>query len=170
MTVYTIGHSTRSWDDFLGLLRENSIARLIDVRRYPGSRKYPQFGRDALPAALEAARIKYIHEPGLGGRRAARGDSPNVYWKSASFRAYADYMATKSFEEALGRVLEAASSDRCVLLCAEAVPWRCHRSLIADALTAHGREVVHILGPGKTMLHSLNEHAQKQLDGRLVYR
>src|SRR5262245_442964 len=170
--IYTVGHSTRPVEELLGLLAENGIARLVDVRRYPGSRRHPQFSRDALAASLAAHGIEYRHEPDLGGRRAPRPDSPNTAWRVEAFRGYADYMASPEFARALGRL----SSDgdetpgrRTPSPCAEAGPWRCHRRLIADALVARGIEVLHILGPGRLEAHPLNPDARVLPDGRLIY-
>lgn len=127
-TLWTIGHSTRSIEDLLALLAGYRIERLMDVRRYPGSRRLPHFGQTELAAVLAAAGIGYTHEPDLGGRRAAQtGPSPNGAWRNASFRAYADHMATPAFRAALDRVLGSASEHRTVVMCAEAVPWTCHR-------------------------------------------
>ena len=138
MTVWTIGHSTRAIDDFVALLQEQRIAMLADVRRFPGSRRHPQFGQDALAASLGDAAIGYEHLPELGGRRQPRKDSPNTTWRNASFRGYADYMMTAGFEAGIGRVMALAERGRTAVMCAEAVWWQCHRSLIADYLKAAG--------------------------------
>src|SRR5437870_10641503 len=142
--IYTVGHSTRSLETFLALLAEHQIRLLVDVRRYPASRRYPHFAQEPLAAALEAVGIAYRHDADLGGRRAARRDSANTAWRSAGFRGYADYMETPAFEDALARLRELARARPTAILCAEAVPWRCHRQLIADALVARGEEVGHI--------------------------
>jgi uncharacterized protein (DUF488 family) len=142
---------------------------LIDVRRYPGSRRFPHFGRDALAASLPAAGIEYVHESDLGGRRTPREDSPHTAWRSAAFRAYADHLESEEFRAALVRIEAAASAGRPCLMCAEAVPWRCHRQLIADALTARGGEVRHILSATRADRHAINPHARVLQDGRLVY-
>src|SRR5437870_2302093 len=142
--IYTVGHSTRSLETFLALLAEHQIRLLVDVRRYPASRRYPHFAQEPLAAALEAVGIAYRHDADLGGRRSARKDSANTAWRSAGFRGYADYMETPAFEDALARLRELARARPTAILCAEAVPWRCHRQLIADALVARGEEVGHI--------------------------
>ncbi|HXO18623.1 MAG TPA: DUF488 domain-containing protein [Thermoanaerobaculia bacterium] len=167
--VYTVGHSTRAAAELLSLLRENGVELLTDVRRFPGSRRYPQFSRQALAAALEAEGIAYLHAPDLGGRRPPRPDSPNTAWRVAAFRGYADYMDTAEFRAALERLIADAARRTTAILCAEAVPWRCHRRLIADALVAQGVEVRHILGPGRLDLHVLNPAARVLAGGRLLY-
>jgi uncharacterized protein (DUF488 family) len=169
MVIHTIGHSTRDLAELLALLRAHGIRRLVDVRRYPGSRRHPHFARDALAAALRADGIDYHLEPDLGGRRAGRRDSPHTAWRSASFRAYADHMDTPAFGAGLGRLVALGTEAPAAILCAEAVPWRCHRQLIADALVARGTEVRHILGPGSTVPHQLHPSAHVQRDGRLLY-
>jgi uncharacterized protein (DUF488 family) len=148
--VFTIGHSTRTFDQFLALLHREAIAHLVDVRRFPASRRYPHFDGAALAASLRDSGITYEHAPDLGGRRSARPDSPNVGWRNASFRGYADHMATPAFIAALDRLLAQASEQLTVVMCAEAVPWRCHRTLIADAVLARGRDVRHILDASTT--------------------
>ena len=167
--IYTVGHSTRPPEEFLRLLCAHGAERVVDVRRYPASRRHPHFTRDALAGALAAAGIAYRHEPDLGGRRLPCRDSVNTGWKSAGFRGYADYMETAAFRAALDRLIELAADRPTAIMCAEAVPWRCHRQLIADALTARGVEVRHILGPGVPELHRLSPHAQVLPDGRLRY-
>jgi uncharacterized protein (DUF488 family) len=146
--IYTVGHSVLSIDDFVALLDRHAIAQLLDVRRYPGSRRHPQFGSEALSAALRDRGIGYGHLPDLGGRRRAAADSRQIGWRNASFRGYADYMQTEPFDRAL-RLLRARARDaRTAIMCAEALPWRCHRSLIADALVARGMTVFHIMHEG----------------------
>ncbi len=167
--IWTIGHSTRSSEELMGLLHEHGIRRLVDVRRFPGSRRQPQYGREALAAALAAAGIGYVHEPDLGGRRTALTDSPNGYWRHPGFRGYADYMATPEFAGALERLVTLASAQPTAILCAEAVPWRCHRQLVADALVAAGHDVAHITGPGRAQAHMLNAAARVSANGALVY-
>ena len=167
-TLWTIGHSTRSSEEFLSLLTAHGIGRLVDVRRYPGSRRYPHFHSDALAKSLSEAGLAYRHMPNLGGRRTARADSPNKGWKNASFRGYADYMQTEEFEEALEELMAYSTTLQTVIMCAEAVPWRCHRSLIADKLLTDGWEVLHIMGPGQVQRHRLTAFAV-QRGGRLVY-
>ncbi|HEX7190163.1 MAG TPA: DUF488 domain-containing protein [Thermoanaerobaculia bacterium] len=166
MTIFTIGHSTRELDELVALLRENGIERLADIRRYPGSRRYPHFSRDALSQTLPAEEIEYIHVPALGGRRKPLPDSPNAAWRNEQFRAYADHMATDEFRIAVDALL--ASPKRTCVMCAEAVPWRCHRNLLADDLTRRGVEVFHILGPRSIQRHVLNSHARLERD-RVVY-
>ena len=169
MVVHTLGHSTRELPEFLGLLHVHRIRRLIDVRRYPASRRHPHFAAAALAAALEAEDIDYRHDADLGGRRTGRRDSPHTAWRSASFRAYADHMDTAAFGAALGRLLELAREAPSAILCAEAVPWRCHRQLIADALVVRGVDVRHVLGAGPAERHMLNSAARILGGGRLVY-
>jgi uncharacterized protein (DUF488 family) len=134
--VLTVGHSNRPLEEFVRLLQAHGVTLVVDVRRMPGSRRNPQFGRDTLPPALQQAGIGYAHMPGLGGRRRRRPDSPNTGWANASFQGYADYMLTPEFETGLQELLEQVRGQRAALMCAEAVPWRCHRSLIADVLVA----------------------------------
>ena len=136
--VLTVGHSTRGLEEFIDLLKAHSVASLMDVRTVPRSRHNPQFNRDTLPAALEAAGIRYAHVAGLGGFRHTHPGSPNTGWRNVSFRGFADYMQTVEFAENLAGLIEQATRERVVLMCAEAVPWRCHRSLIADAMVVHG--------------------------------
>ncbi len=163
--VYTIGHSTRRIEELLALLAEHRVELLVDVRRFPGSRRCPQFGRDALAASLAAAGLAYRHDEALGGRRRPVPDSPNTWWRSAGFRGYADHLATPEAAAALAR-LAAEAGDRCVaIMCAEAVPWRCHRQLIADALVSRGIEVRHILAPGRAERHTLNAAARVSGEG-----
>jgi uncharacterized protein (DUF488 family) len=169
MLIRTIGHSTRELPEFLDLLRAHGIGRLVDVRRYPASRRHPHFAKEALVSALRAERVDYRHEPDLGGRRTGRRDSPHTAWRSAGFRAYADHMDTPEFVAALGRLVELGREAPTAILCAEAVPWRCHRQLIADALVARGIEVRHILGPGPAEPHALHSAVEVRPDGRLVY-
>ena len=138
LVVLTIGHSTRSIEEFIRLLKAHGVRRVIDVRTIPRSRHNPQFNRDTLSAALHRARIHYRHMSGLGGLRHAKRNSTNRGWRNASFRGYADYMQTATFRRNLDRCIDLAKSERVALMCAEAVPWRCHRSLIADALLVRG--------------------------------
>ena len=167
--VFTVGHSTRPIADLLALLAEHGVRTLVDVRRFPGSRRHPQYSRDALAASLAAAGIQYVHEPGLGGRRAARPDSPHTAWRVEAFRGYADYMDTPEFQAALERLIRRAEEETVAILCAEAVPWRCHRRLISDALVARGVQVMHILGPGRANSHELDPNARLLPGGRLLY-
>lgn len=166
MTIFTVGHSTRPIDDFIGLIQAHGIERLVDVRTVPKSRFNPQFGRDQLHASLEAAGIHYTHLPGLGGLRRPRADSTNTGWRNESFRGYADYMQTPDFEESLAEAIELARAERIALMCAESVPWRCHRSLIADALIARGVEVLEISSPTSVRPHNLTPFAR--VDGTKV--
>jgi uncharacterized protein (DUF488 family) len=167
--VHTVGHSTRTAEELLALLGRHGIERLVDVRRYPVSRRHPHFSREALAAALAAAGMAYRHEPDLGGRRAPRPDSPHTAWRVAAFRGYADYMETPEFAAALARLVRSAEGAREAILCAEAVPWRCHRRLVSDALVARGAQVRHILGPGAARPHELDPNARVLSGGRLVY-
>jgi uncharacterized protein (DUF488 family) len=144
MTVFTIGHSTRPIEAFLELLAGHQIEHLVDVRKIPRSRHNPQFAEDQLAGSLAAAHVRYTHMPGLGGLRRPRPDSVNVGWRNTGFRGFADYMQTPAFEAAIGACIELARHERIVLMCAESVPWRCHRSLIADALLVRDIEVCEI--------------------------
>lgn len=167
--IYSIGHSTRASAEFLGLLSAHGIRQLVDVRRYPASRRFPHFGREPLARALADAGITYVHEEDLGGRRTPRPDSPNTAWRTAGFRGYADYMDSVPFREALGRLEALAARAPTAVLCAEAVPWRCHRQLIADALVARGHDVRHILSVDRADIHRLTAFAEVLPEGRLRY-
>ena len=158
--VLTVGHSTRPIESFIELLGGHGVTQLVDVRTVPGSRHNPQYGRDALEASLAAAGIGYAHAPGLGGFRTPRPDSPNAGWRNLSFRGYADYMQTADFHADLASLMELARTDRVALMCAEAVPWRCHRSLIADALRVRGVPVCEIASPKRLLPHKLTRFAQ----------
>ncbi len=158
--VFTIGHSTRAIDEFIALLLANGIERLIDIRTIPKSRHNPQFNGDALSRKLRAAGVDYVHLKELGGLRHARRDSLNLGWRNASFRGYADYMQTQEFQDALGRAIELAEQKPSALMCAEAVPWRCHRSLVADALVARGIEALEIVGNSPPKPHKLTPFAR----------
>jgi uncharacterized protein (DUF488 family) len=155
LTVFTIGHSTRSWKDFLEILRAHGVKRVVDVRSMPGSRHNPQFKRDILSKKLRAARIGYVHLRKLGGLRRTRRDSPNMAWRNTSFRGFADYMQTREFDSGLQRLIKLARQKRSALMCAEAVPWRCHRSLVGDALTARGIRVEDIMTKNRSRVHAL---------------
>lgn len=157
--VCTIGHSNRPLETFLDLLRNNEITHVLDVRTVPRSRHNPQFSQEALPASLASAGIAYTHVPGLGGLRHARADSVNTGWHNASFRGYADYMQTPEFAQQVDAVVELAGAERVVLMCAEAVPWRCHRSMIGDALLVRGVPVEDIIGPKGRKPHVLTRFA-----------
>lgn len=166
-SVYTIGHSTRSLQAFLDLLRRERIGCVVDVRRFPGSRRHPHFASAALASALREVGIEYRHMPSLGGRRDAAPNSINLGWRNASFRGYADHMATPEFERAIDEVLTLAGRIPTSLMCAEAVPWRCHRNLIADALVARGHAVRHILD-ASTTVHVLTSFGHVR-NGRVEY-
>jgi uncharacterized protein (DUF488 family) len=167
--VYTVGHSTRPIEDFVLLLRENGVRLLVDVRRYPVSRRYPHFTGAALAASLAREDVAYRHAPDLGGHREPQPGSPHTALRAAAFRGYADHMATPAFREALQRLAETAATRRTVILCAEADPQRCHRQLVADALVARGTPVLHILGPGRVEPHTLHPAARLTPQGTLVY-
>jgi uncharacterized protein (DUF488 family) len=169
MTIFTVGHSTRTEEEFIDILRAHGIRRLVDVRRYPGSRRHPHFSRESLARTLPARGIAYEHAPALGGRRTPAADSVNTAWRSASFRAYADYMATPEFQAALAGVTAGADELTTAIMCAEAVPWRCHRQLIADTLIARGHDVQNILSATRAEPHRLNEHARTGADGAVTY-
>ena len=160
--IFTIGHSTRPIDVFIRLLKAHGVQRVVDVRAIPRSRHNPQFNRDELSPALHRAKIHYRHMPGLGGLRHARPDSANAGWRNASFRGYADYMQTPEFADSLARCIDLAKQERVVLMCAESVPWRCHRSLIADALLARGIETNEITSGVRTRPHELTPWARVQ--------
>jgi uncharacterized protein (DUF488 family) len=167
-TLWTIGHSTHSLDEFLELLRAHEITRIADVRRFPGSRAQPQFNPDSLGAALAAHEIGYTPMLELGGRRKARPDSPHTVWRNESFRGYADYMDTAEFASAAEALAGRARTDRVAAMCAEGVWWRCHRSMIADYFKANGWTVLHILGAGEAKVHPYTAPA-KIINGRLTY-
>ena len=158
--VLTVGHSTRPLAEFIALLAAHAVTRLIDVRTVPRSRHNPQFNRDTFPAALEVAGIHYAHVAGLGGFRRAGPESQNLAWRNASFRGYADYMQTAEFALNLASLVELARQERVALMCAEAVPSRCHRSLIADALVVHGVRVEEIINPTRRQIHALTPFAK----------
>jgi uncharacterized protein (DUF488 family) len=161
-TVLTIGHSTRTWKAFLELLRAHGVKRVIDVRSIPRSRHNPQFNREILSKTLRAARIGYVYLRKLGGLRHAQRDSSNMEWHNASFRGFADYMQTSEFAAGLQRLMKLAKQKRSAIMCAEAVPWRCHRSLIADALTVRGIRVDDIMSVKRSQVHSLIPFARLQ--------
>jgi uncharacterized protein (DUF488 family) len=164
--VLAIGHSTRTFEELVGLLRSCGVETLADIRTIPRSRRNPQFEGEALARTLPPAGIRYVQLPKLGGLRPARRNSPNGAWRNASFRGYADYMQTGEFEEGLVELRALARLGTVAVMCAEAVPWRCHRSLLADALFARGVVVLHILGLGRTEPHRLTPFAVR--DGRKV--
>lgn len=158
--VLTIGHSTRTIEEFITLLKAHGATCVVDVRTVPRSRHNPQFNKDSLPRSLKKAGLGYVHMPGLGGLRHAKCDSPNMGWRNASFRGYADYMQTAEFEKSLGELIELAKQESVALMCAEAVPWRCHRSLIADALLVRGIQTEDIMSPTRGQSHSLTPFAK----------
>ncbi len=168
MRIWTIGHSTRTFDEFLALLQSADIGGVADVRRFPGSRRLPHFGRENLAEALARAGVAYEHLPELGGRRRPRPDSPNTAWRDESFRGYADYMITHEFRAGIAHLLELGGRTRTAFMCAEALWWHCHRGLIADYLKAHGHDVLHILGPGKIEPHPYTS-AARIVNGVLSY-
>ncbi|MPZ43847.1 MAG: DUF488 family protein [Betaproteobacteria bacterium] len=157
--VFTLGHSTRSLDDFIALLTAHGVERLVDVRTVPRSRHNPQFNRDTLPQALQAAGIGYVHMAGLGGLRKPRADSVNAGWRNLSFRGYADHMQSAEFAQSLAELMASARKQQLALMCAEAVPWRCHRSLIGDALLVHGVPVEEIVDAKRREPHRLTPFA-----------
>ncbi len=158
--VLTVGHSTRTLDEFIRLLQAHGVSRVVDVRTVPRSRHNPQFNKASLPRALKKAGLRYVHLAGLGGLRHAKRDSLNVGWRNASFRGFADYMQTPEFEESLKELIQLATEERVVLMCAEAVPWRCHRSLIADALLSHGIRTEDIMSLTRRQVHTLTPFAK----------
>jgi uncharacterized protein (DUF488 family) len=166
--IWTIGHSTRTWEAFAAVLRAHDIAALADVRRFPASRKHPHFNREAMEKALAADGVAYAHFPELGGRRKASPGSSNTAWRSESFRGYADYMATPAFRAGMERLAALAASRRTALMCAESVWWRCHRGLIADWLKARGTEVLHIIDESPPQAHPYTG-AATIVEGRLSY-
>lgn len=168
MTVHTLGHSTLDLDAFLRLVAAHRIAGIVDIRRFPASRRHPHFAGEALARALAAAGVIYDWLPELGGRRTPRPDSPHVAWRVAGFHGYADHMETQEFARGLARLLELAAVRSSAVLCAEAVPWRCHRRLLADALLVCGVEVRHVVGPEAAGPHRLTDFARVDR-GRLVY-
>jgi uncharacterized protein (DUF488 family) len=157
--IFTVGHSTRPIEEFIRLLGEHEIELLVDVRTIPKSRYNPQFNTEALRKSLQGAEIEYVHNPGLGGLRHPHKDSMNVGWRNDSFRGYADYMQTEEFRGNLEKLIDLASAKRVAIMCAEAVPWRCHRSLISDALLARGIVASHIVGTGEPKPHTLTSFA-----------
>jgi len=160
--IFSIGHSILQLDKFILILKEIKITIVADIRSVPRSRHNPQFNKDTLPAALSASSTGYLHFPGLGGLRKTLPDSPNGAWRNSSFRGFADYMQTAEFEDNLNRLIALSQTEQITLMCAEAVPWRCHRSLIADALTVRGIKVEHILSIKSTRLHVLTPFAKIQ--------
>lgn len=164
--LFTIGHSTRSLEELIDLLEAHGIASLADIRRYPASRRHPHFSRDSLAQRLPERGIDYVHLEALGGRRKAAPQSENIGWRNESFRGYADYMGTPEFAAGVDELLRLA--EPAVVLCAEAVPWRCHRNLVSDELVRRGVEVLHIVGSGPLQRHEMSSMAVVR-EGRLVY-
>jgi uncharacterized protein (DUF488 family) len=160
LTVLTVGHSNRTWKEFLAILRAHGVKRVIDVRSIPRSRHNPQFDQKTLRKKLRSAKIGYVHLRKLGGLRHARRDSKNMGWRNTSFRGYADYMQTPEFEAGLLRLIKLARQKRSAIMCAEAVPWRCHRSLIGDALVVRGVDVEDIMSAKTSRQHSLTSFAR----------
>ncbi len=158
--VFTIGHSTRALDAFISLLQAHSVTMVVDIRTVPRSRHNPQFNSETLPGNFRTAGMGYTHMPGLGGLRHARKDSPNMGWRNVSFRGFADYMQTEEFEKNLEELIHLAESEQIVLMCAEALPWRCHRSLIADALWVRDIRVEHIMNMKSRSPHTLTSFAR----------
>ena len=169
LQIWTIGHSNRELEDLIAMLQANRIEVVADVRSLPGSRTYPRFNSEVLSLSLKNAGIEYRHFRELGGRRRSKKHSKNTVWRNASFRGYADYMETQEFADAAEDLLDTARSKRTAVMCAEAVWWRCHRSMIADYLKASGVEVVHILSPTKTEIHPYTSAARIE-NGKLTYR
>jgi uncharacterized protein (DUF488 family) len=166
--IFTIGHSTRTVSEFIEILKAFEIRKVVDIRTIPRSGHNPQFNEDALKETLKEAKIGYVHMKGLGGLRHARKDSPNTAWRNASFRGFADYMETEEFEENLLKLIETAEKKVTVIMCAEAVPWRCHRSLIGDALFIHGIDVRHIIAAHSFRDHTLTPWAKVRAN-RITY-
>lgn len=160
LRIYTIGHSTRPIGEFIDLLRRNDVGTLVDIRTIPKSRHNPQYWHDALAGSLGEAGIAYTRLPGLGGRRRTSPDSINTAWRNLSFRGYADHMQTAEFQEALDELIAIAEGSTTAIMCSEAVPWRCHRSLVGDALLVRGIEVIDIMGPTSNRLEKITPWAQ----------
>lgn len=169
LSIWTIGHSTRTITAFIEMLTAHKIEAVADMRRFPGSRRYPQFDQDALRASLADAYIAYEPFPELGGRRKSRPDSHNTAWRNASFRGYADYMETDAFRAGIARLLELAGRERTAMMCSEAVWWRCHRRIIADYLLVRGIPVAHLMPDGRIEPATLTPGARPQSDGSVTY-
>lgn len=168
LCIWTVGHSTRSAEEFNEILAAHHIQALVDVRSFPGSRRYPQFNKQQLATSLPANGVAYFHLLELGGRRPARKDSMNTAWKNASFRGYADHMESEEFRQGIERLVEIAGESRTAIMCAEALWWRCHRSLVSDFLKARGVEVIHILDATHKQQHPYTS-AARIVDGELTY-
>jgi uncharacterized protein (DUF488 family) len=169
ITIYTIGHSNRGVDEFVALLKANGVGTLADIRKLPGSNKYPHFNQEELAASLAQVGIRYVYLKGLGGRRRQNKDSRNTAWRNRSFRAYADHMETDEFREGVLALLGYANDSSIAIMCSEAVWWRCHRALVADYLKAMGVSVYHIMGERSNKPHPYTS-AAKVVDGELSYR
>ena len=169
LRIWTVGHSTRTADELIEILRGSRIGRVVDVRRWPVSRRYPHFSQEALAPALSAAGIEYAHEIDLGGRRDPRADSPNGALRSPPFRGYADHSATPEFQTALARVLATAQDRRTALLCAEAEPTRCHRSVLSDVVVLRGWTVIHLVAADRAHRHAKHPRAIVRSDGTVVW-
>ena len=167
-TLWTIGHSTRPWDLFVSMLAEAGIEVLVDVRRFAGSRRNPQFSGETMAQTLPVAGVDYMPMPDLGGRRKARPDTSNTAWRNASFRGYADYMETGDFAAARARLMDIAHARRTAVMCAEAMWWQCHRALISDDFKSRGWMVLHLLAPGRADEHPYTS-AARIVDGHLDY-
>ena len=167
-TIWTIGHSTRPLDEFVAMLHSFSIELVADVRSYPGSRKFPQFNKEALEISLPQNNIQYVHLKNLGGRRKVSPDSKNTGWKHAAFRGYADFMETGAFKEGIIELVNKALKQRTAYMCSEALWWRCHRSMVSDYLKLQGWKIMHIMGIGKAEEHSYTAPA-RIVNGELNY-
>ena len=166
--IWTIGHSTRAFDEFASLLSAFQIHHLIDVRRFPGSKRFPQYNKESLAKGLSKLGIQYTHMEALGGRRNPRPESQNTAWRVKAFRGYADYMETDEFKRAIAELEIAAIHERCVMMCSEAVWWSCHRALVSDYLKVNGWEVLHIMGKEKEQEHPYTK-AATIANGTLIY-
>jgi uncharacterized protein (DUF488 family) len=169
VSIYTVSHSNRGAGEFVGLLKSHGMETLVDIRKLPGSNKYPHFNRDELAAALSRAGIRYSYLEELAGRRRGNKDSENTAWRNRSFRAYADHMETDEFLSGVGRLIGYAAEGRAAVMCSEAVWWRCHRALVADYLKAKGMTVLHIMGESAAKPHPYTS-AARIVDGKLSYR
>ena len=158
MTIFTIGHSTRSAEDFIALLRRAGVKRVYDIRTYPGSRRYPHFNAEPLAELLRSRGIEYGHHPELGGRRRPSPDAPPSAWRNEGFRGYAEYMRTNEFRSGIDALIQSSQQIPTAIMCSEAVPWRCHRTMVSDALVARGVHVEHILD-AKTSRHTMTTFA-----------
>lgn len=168
-SIWTIGHSTHPFEEFVAMLKSFKIEVVADIRSFPGSRKFPHFNKESLEVSLPQNNISYVHLKSLGGRRKTKTDSQNISWRHPAFRGYADYMETGEFKEGIKELEKIALKKRTVLMCSEAVWWRCHRSMVSDYLKAHGWTVMHIMGPGKASEHPYTAPA-KIINGELSYK